>query len=78
MICAGSATQSGLWSYSDYTLTGNRLKAVQRVFQPRLDQFADADSFELDLGACEPGALAPGAGERGEIASRGRQPPETR
>lgn len=49
VICAGSATQSGLWSYSDYTLTGHTLKAVQRVFEPRLGQFSDAESFDLDL-----------------------------
>ncbi len=49
VICAGSATQTGLWSYSDYTVTEHSLKAVQRVFQPQLNRFADADSFELDL-----------------------------
>jgi len=52
VICAGSATQSGLWSYSDYTLTAHSLKTVQRVFQPRLGRFADADSFELELTPC--------------------------
>ncbi len=49
VICAGSATQNGLWSYSDYTLTAQTLKVVQRVFHPRLGHFTDADSFELEL-----------------------------
>ena len=49
MICAGSATQRGLWSYKDYTLTGQRLRVTTRVFAPREADFREADSYELDL-----------------------------
>jgi 3',5'-cyclic AMP phosphodiesterase CpdA len=49
VICAGSTTQHGLWSYSDYTLTGSRLRAVQRVFVPDQGLFRDGRVFELDL-----------------------------
>jgi 3',5'-cyclic AMP phosphodiesterase CpdA len=49
VICAGSATQSGLWSYSDYTVTEHTLRATQRMYQPGLGRFEDAGSFELEL-----------------------------
>ena len=49
VICAGSATQHGCWSYSDYTLSGPRLRAVQRVFVEAEGAFRDERVFELDL-----------------------------
>ncbi len=49
VICAGSATQSGLWSYSDYTVTEHTLQATQRIFQPRLGRFEDGGKFDLEL-----------------------------
>jgi 3',5'-cyclic AMP phosphodiesterase CpdA len=49
VVCAGSATQKGLWSYGDYTLTGRHLRAVRRVYEPAGDQFIEAESFELGL-----------------------------
>ena len=49
VICAGSATQSGRWSYSDYTLTGYHLRVLLRVYDEAEDQFRDGTSFELDL-----------------------------
>jgi 3',5'-cyclic AMP phosphodiesterase CpdA len=49
VICAGSATQSGLWSYSDYTVTEHNLHVLQRVFQPKLGLFEDGGSFDLEL-----------------------------
>jgi 3',5'-cyclic AMP phosphodiesterase CpdA len=49
VICAGSSTQQGRWSYSDYTLTGSRLRAVQRVFVESAGGFRDERVFELDL-----------------------------
>ena len=52
VICAGSATQSGLWSYSDYTVTEHTLRATQRVFQPRWGRFEDAGTFDLELTPC--------------------------
>jgi 3',5'-cyclic AMP phosphodiesterase CpdA len=50
-ICAGSATQSGLWSYGEYTISGPRLRAVRRRFDPRAGRFHDQESFELELPA---------------------------
>jgi len=49
VICAGSATQTGLWSYSAYTLTGQRLLAVQRIYDEARECFRDGRRFELDL-----------------------------
>ncbi len=51
VICAGSATQHGLWSYSDYTLRGQRLRAVQRVYDEAGERFRDGRMFELELPA---------------------------
>jgi 3',5'-cyclic AMP phosphodiesterase CpdA len=49
VICAGSATQSGRWSYGTYTLTDRRLRAVRRVYDPAEGCFRDDASFELEL-----------------------------
>ncbi len=49
VICAGSATQRGHWSYLRYTITGNRLAAVRREFDPHSGGFREAETFALDL-----------------------------
>lgn len=49
IICAGSSTQTGLWSYGEYTIDGDRLQALRRVYNPAKDQFEDAESFDLAL-----------------------------
>jgi 3',5'-cyclic AMP phosphodiesterase CpdA len=49
VICAGSATQSGRWSYGDYTITGRRFQAVRRTFDLETGSFQEQDSFELEL-----------------------------
>jgi 3',5'-cyclic AMP phosphodiesterase CpdA len=49
VICAGSATQHGLWSYSDYTLTGHRLRAEQRIYDAAAERFREGRVFELEL-----------------------------
>jgi 3',5'-cyclic AMP phosphodiesterase CpdA len=49
VICAGSATQSGLWSYGLYTITDRRFQAIRREFEPRAGGFRDSDTFELSL-----------------------------
>lgn len=48
-ICAGSATQSGLWSYNDCTIDQGRVEVRQRVYDDRERRFRDADTFTLDL-----------------------------
>jgi len=49
VICAGSATQHGRWSYSDYTLIGPRLHVLQRVYDEAAECFRDGRRFELEL-----------------------------
>jgi 3',5'-cyclic AMP phosphodiesterase CpdA len=49
VICAGSATQNGFWSYSEYVLSEHTLRATQRVYQPSLGRFEEGPSFELEL-----------------------------
>jgi 3',5'-cyclic AMP phosphodiesterase CpdA len=49
VICAGSATQAGLWSYGEYTIAGRRLHARQRVFDGVAGQFRDGSTFEVEL-----------------------------
>src|SRR5436309_2493483 len=51
VICAGSSTQSHLWSYGDYTITGRRLEGMRRTFDLETGQFREAARFELDLPA---------------------------
>jgi 3',5'-cyclic AMP phosphodiesterase CpdA len=48
VVCAGSATQIGLWSYGEYTLRGTRLHAVRRAYDPDADRFHDAAEFEVE------------------------------
>jgi 3',5'-cyclic AMP phosphodiesterase CpdA len=50
VICAGSATQNGLWSYMTYTIGQGRLAATRRTFDPRQATFREVASFELPLG----------------------------
>jgi 3',5'-cyclic AMP phosphodiesterase CpdA len=49
IICAGSATQTGIWAYNEYRVAGERLEAVRRVFSPGVGAFQDRDSFEVDI-----------------------------
>jgi 3',5'-cyclic AMP phosphodiesterase CpdA len=49
VICTGSATQAGLWSYGEYTITGSRLHARQRIFDGGQGQFRDGTTFEVEL-----------------------------
>jgi 3',5'-cyclic AMP phosphodiesterase CpdA len=51
VICSGSATQNGLWSYGRYTITGTRLSASRRVFDPERGRFREHRTFELELPA---------------------------
>lgn len=49
IICAGSATQAGYWTYGDYTLRGNKLSARWRVYDEPKGEFRDGEAFELQL-----------------------------
>src|SRR5262249_39283789 len=41
MVCAGSATQRGYWSYGEYTIAGRDFHAIRRVFSPANGRFLE-------------------------------------
>ncbi len=49
VICAGSATQTGLWSYGDYTIDERRCHVVRRIFDHDTAKSCEGESFELRL-----------------------------
>jgi 3',5'-cyclic AMP phosphodiesterase CpdA len=49
VVCAGSATQNGHWSYGAYTIDGLTFHAQRRVFSPNRYQFEDGPAFSLQL-----------------------------
>jgi 3',5'-cyclic AMP phosphodiesterase CpdA len=49
VICAGSTTQSGHWSYGDYTIDGDRLTGRLRIFDPVQNGFHEGQAFEMSL-----------------------------
>jgi 3',5'-cyclic AMP phosphodiesterase CpdA len=49
VICAGSATQRGDWSYNEYTIQGRRLHAVRRVYRPEEHSFREVEEFDVEL-----------------------------
>jgi 3',5'-cyclic AMP phosphodiesterase CpdA len=49
VICAGAATQQGIWSHGEYTITKNMLHAVRRVYDPDEHCFRDAETFSFPL-----------------------------
>lgn len=49
IICAGSATQSNLWSYGEYVIDGLQLQATRRQFDSAAQQFRDAERFTVTI-----------------------------
>jgi 3',5'-cyclic AMP phosphodiesterase CpdA len=49
IVCAGTATQEGIWSYGEYRIEGDHLQALRRVYDPAGRCFRDIEEFELKL-----------------------------
>jgi 3',5'-cyclic AMP phosphodiesterase CpdA len=49
VICAGSATQTRLWSYGEYAIDGSTCRVQVRVFDPQARGFRDADAFTVQM-----------------------------
>ncbi len=49
VVCAGSATQTGCWSFSEYAIEGAEVQVLQRVFNPLERCFEDGREFRLTL-----------------------------
>ena len=70
VVCVGSATQSGLWSYNDYVIADRSMQVTRRVYSPQHHCFRDAESFAIPLvgkrhGVSPPCDAAPLAGSTG-------------
>jgi 3',5'-cyclic AMP phosphodiesterase CpdA len=48
-ICAGSATQRDLWSYGEYTIEDEKMRAVRRGYNLEKGVFEDREEFTLRL-----------------------------
>jgi 3',5'-cyclic AMP phosphodiesterase CpdA len=48
VVCVGSSTQSGLWSFNEYTIEGHHCRAARLSFTPP-GGFAEVERFELEL-----------------------------
>jgi 3',5'-cyclic AMP phosphodiesterase CpdA len=49
IVCAGSATQNGLWSYGEYVFDGRHFRAVRRTFDPAAGKFREGPAFGFEL-----------------------------
>jgi 3',5'-cyclic AMP phosphodiesterase CpdA len=49
VICAGSATQNGIWSYGEYRIDGADLQAIRFAYDPATHCFREAETFALQL-----------------------------
>ena len=47
VVCAGSATQFGRWSYNEYTFVDGQMHARRRVWSPDKSAFIDGDGFSI-------------------------------
>lgn len=50
VICAGSATQTNLWSYGEYYIEGDVLRGNRRGYDPAAGRFVEIESFTMKLG----------------------------
>lgn len=47
VVCAGSATQAGKWSYNEYTFVNGEMHGRRRVWSPETGTFIDGDGFSF-------------------------------
>ena len=49
VVCGGTATEQGRWSYGCYTIEGRHFQARRRLYNPIKASFQDGDAFDLEL-----------------------------
>jgi hypothetical protein len=49
VVCSGSATQTGRWSYGVYAIEDHKLRGQERIYDGQRRNFRDGTSFEIDL-----------------------------
>jgi len=54
VICVGSATQTGRWSYNEYAIEGNQCRVQRRIFNAEKGTFQDGTTFEIQLAGAVP------------------------
>lgn len=48
-VCAGSATQTGYWTYAEYTVTGDRVRIVRKTYSPEDNRFIPGEALDVSL-----------------------------
>lgn len=64
VLCAGSATQIGAWSYFEYDVDEEHLRILRRCFDETNNQFRDAETYTVAL--THPASAAVSAAPRSE------------
>jgi 3',5'-cyclic AMP phosphodiesterase CpdA len=49
ILCAGSATQEGCWSYGEYTVEDRQVRAIRRTYSASTRSFNDTETFDFEL-----------------------------
>ncbi len=49
IVCVGSSTQRGRWSYHEYVIDGLQVEGVRRTFDPESGRFRETSAFSLRL-----------------------------
>jgi 3',5'-cyclic AMP phosphodiesterase CpdA len=49
IVCVGSSTQRGRWSYHEYVIDGLQVEAVRRTFDPEVRRFRETSTFAVRL-----------------------------
>lgn len=49
VICAGSSTQTGIWSYCEYAILNGECTTTRRTFNPRTNLFEITETFQLTI-----------------------------
>ncbi len=49
VICVGSATQTGYWSYNEYTINGWDIRVARRLFDPIPFAFIERETFTVEI-----------------------------
>lgn len=50
VICVGSATQTGYWSYNEYLIDGRNFRVARRGYEPSQRVFQERETFAVELG----------------------------
>jgi hypothetical protein len=51
VICVGSATQAGYWSYNEYQVEGRQVQVTRRAYDPSAGGFRERETFEVEMTA---------------------------